>query len=854
MGSHRVYTVLIFAGIAAAVSLTGPAHIPRKNTEGPRSGALEALQYFARSRTYPLRDAPAGAFGAAYFRHNAPMSRFSAQSAPSRWTSLGPNNVGGRTLAIAVNPLNPNTIWAGSASGGLWRSESRGIGASAWERIETGHPVLGVSSIAIAPHDTAIMYIGTGEVYGYQRALGGLVDRLTRGSFGIGILKSTDGGRTWTPSLDWSYDSRGGVWEVRINPIDPSIVWAATTEGTYRSSDAGGTWTRVHDVPMAMSLVLHPSDPSRVYVGCGNFGSAGGGVYRSTDAGGHWTLLANGFPTVFSGKISLELPRNAPATVYACVGTVTAPVTGTAFCISRDGGDTWTIRGASDIASYQGWYSHAVLPHPTDTTRILCVGIDAWRSKNAGASFTKISDWRASFDGIVEPGEAEGDPNFVHADIHALTTDPLHPDALYLATDGGIFHTDTFGDSFEARNGGYQSSQFYNGAPSHMRDSVLIIGGLQDNGTVIHRGSRAWERVLGGDGAMSLLHPASTARLYASTQYGARYRSTDNGASWSHIRDADITAAFVAPFALAVSHPDILYSGERLVYKSTDAGDTWKAVNGGAALDGDPLLAIAVSRFSPDTVYATTAPGTKRARAFVSFNGGTSWRDITGTLPDRFLVDIAMHPTDARTAYITASGFGSGHVWKTSDAGASWSDAGAGLPDLPTSAVAIDPDVPNTVYAGNDYGVYVSRDGGAQWMAWSDGLPSAVIAMDLSVSPANRALRVATHGNGVYERALLEPAISGADFPAPPLAFALEAPYPHPAAREVHARLRSAAGETVRLIVCTASGQRHVEKTMSATSPETVLSLPVTDMPPGAYFLIAEMRGRRVARPFIIAR
>ena len=240
--------------------------------------------------------------------------------------------------------------------------------------------------------------------------------------------------------------------------------------------------------------------------------------------------------------------------------------------------------------------------------------------------------------------------------------------------------------------------------------------------------------------------------------------------------------------------------------------------------------------------------------AYVSFDGGNSWRDITGTLPDRYLVDVAIHPTDARTVYITASGFGSDHVWKSTDAGAHWKSVGIGLPDLPTSAVAIDPDNPNTVYLGNDAGVYVTRDGGVHWSAWSEGLPSPVIAMDLSVSPSNRALRVATHGNGVYERSLIPTVLTDAEAAGRPDAFGIESIFPQPACGTVNAELRLPTTGTVRVSIVTASGQRLAERWLQATTPRAALNLALHGIASGVYFLVAEQQGRVYAKPFLIAR
>ncbi|MFQ5584996.1 MAG: WD40/YVTN/BNR-like repeat-containing protein, partial [Calditrichia bacterium] len=256
------------------------------------SGAYDALNFWSLQRAYPHSSIPDVANYAAfeYSRQNLRGDLDNSLSV-TPWQPIGPVNLGGRTLTIAFNPLNPNTIYAGSASGGLWRSYSGGRGTNAWENVPTGFPVLGVSSIAFAPGDSNTIYIGTGEVYNYQNVGHDPAFRSTRGSYGIGILKTTDGGLTWSKSLDWSYNQRNGVWAVRVNPLNPNTVWAATTEGTYKSTNAGASWSLVHNVIMGMDLVINPVDTNTVFVSCGNFQSSGYGIYRTTDGGVSWTKL-----------------------------------------------------------------------------------------------------------------------------------------------------------------------------------------------------------------------------------------------------------------------------------------------------------------------------------------------------------------------------------------------------------------------------------------------------------------------------------------------------------------------------------------------------------------------------------
>ncbi|MBN1131181.1 MAG: hypothetical protein JXA71_19480, partial [Chitinispirillaceae bacterium] len=245
---------------------------------GFRQEALAALNFLSDQRSYPGSERKDGFYAA--YEYSRRMAAKKAAFYDGSWESMGPGTQGGRTNALAVDPQNPNIVYAGAASGGFWKMTVSGSSYT-WQKIETGFPVLGVNAIAINPENSREIYIGTGEVYGYQQSTGGINQRSTRGSYGIGILKTQDGGATWKKSLDWSYNQERGVLAMRIDPRNPQVVIAGTSEGTFRSVNAGATWEQVHTVLMAVDVALHPQNPDIVYVSCGNLGSQGSGIYRS---------------------------------------------------------------------------------------------------------------------------------------------------------------------------------------------------------------------------------------------------------------------------------------------------------------------------------------------------------------------------------------------------------------------------------------------------------------------------------------------------------------------------------------------------------------------------------------------
>ena len=659
------------------------------------SGAFEALSFWGTSRAYPERDIPVDAYSRAYEHSrdtlrgpvrdvHGPLGEDGAPPPLSKWRPLGPTNGGGRTLAIAFDPVDASTVYAGAASGGLWRSTTGGVGARAWERIDTGFPVLGVSTIAFEPGSSSVIYIGTGEVYNHQNAGNLEANRATRGSYGIGILKSLDGGASWTKSLDWSYNQRHGVWMIRVDPTDTSVVWAATTDGVYRSADAGATWTRKLSVVMATDVIVHPTDPNIVLAACGNLSSAGHGIYRSTDDGDSWTqIVGGGVPASWGGKAQFGVTPADPNVVYASIGNGFSSAGAFTWLLrSTNFGQSFTLQTTTDYSLWQGWFAHDVAVSPTDPTHVVCVGIDVWRSTSSGVSLQQTSDWGDYFTGVIPPGGPEGPASYSHADHHDVAFHPTVPDLVYLANDGGVFRSLDGGLTFEGVNGGYQSQQFYNGSTSHPTDPGLAMGGLQDNASAIYHGSPgAWSRwVLGGDGGWCAIDPTDPDTVYATAQYLFVGRSDDGGVSFSDVSPPDQggPVAFIAPLLLAPSDPSVLYGGSDHLFRSTNGGSSWSIRNGGSPVDGNPILAMAVAQEDEDVLYLATAPFSGSGSVHRTLDGGGTLTDVTGTLPDRYPGDLTVDPSDEATVYVTFSGFGTSHVFRSTDYGTPGSTSIAG--------------------------------------------------------------------------------------------------------------------------------------------------------------------------------
>ena len=300
----------------------------------------------------------------------------------------------------------------------------------------------------------------------------------------------------------------------------------------------------------------------------------------------------------------------------------------------------------------------------------------------------------------------------------------------------------------------YQTQQFYANFSNSSQDSLFAIGGLQDNATAVYEGNLGWRRVIGGDGVSTAINPLNDNIVYGESQYLNVLRSDDHAFTFNNLNvPASTTTNFAGPFIICHSNPDVVYAAGDEVMKSVDGGFNW---NSTGSLDGNPVLVLEASRTNQDLVYAATAPvNFAQVALFKTFDGGINWTDVTGTLPNKYIMDVVIDPINNQNVYVAISGFGTDHVFKSTNGGATWNASSIGLPDVPTNTLCIDPLNANTIYVGNDLGVFVSTNAGATWNDFNDGLYDATFVMDISVSPANRKLRLATHGKGVYERPML---------------------------------------------------------------------------------------------------
>lgn len=772
------------------------------------------------------------------------------------WHSLGPANIGGRTLCVAFHPTDPNTVYAGSASGGLWVTSTGGKGAKAWHRIPINYPVLAVSSILIDPTDPDRMWIGTGEMYNQQAASPGTISRFTRGTYGIGVLMTTDGGATWSPSLDWTSGGLRAIQKLAMNPLDSDVLYAATSEGLYRSDDAGGEWYPVFPQPMITDLWIPADDTARIILTAGSYFTPGAGVYRSSDSGQTFSLIGD-LPAGYTGKAMLGGSPSDPDVLYCSIANATA---GIGLYSSADAGSSWTLSNGLDVPKYQGWYSHALAVSPSDPNYLLFGGIDMHRSFNGGTFLIQVSYWEEWLFGKVPAGGPEGPPYYVHADIHQIVYHPQLPDVAWVATDGGLFVTEDNGLNFQGRNGGYQTQQFYARFSNSHQDPDFAIGGMQDNASAIYEGDDEWVRVIGGDGLSTAIDPTNDQRVLGSAQGLLLFRSLDRGQSFDQVSGSTFineSVPFNGAFQVDPKNPNRVYAGGQKLYRSSSFGslESWVAVTPGN-LDGNRLLTlIEISPANDQHLVVATASdptfsnGVNTGKIRVSKSGGSTWTTATG-LPSRYYTDIAFHPS-GDTLLATFSGFSEHPLYRSVNGGLSWTAFGEGLPHIPTNCVIYDPYESSHVYLGNDLGVFFSDDGGQQWVPFNTGLPEATIVMDLAVSLPNYSIRAATHGHGVYETDLVSTSVANDPGPTPSAGVRV---FPNPIQdRRIHLVMGSVSSGPMEARLVSLSGQVAARQSWPFVNESMEWLLPDV-LSPGVYYLEIRMSDRISTIPVVIDR
>ena len=741
-------------------NLTGGVPLPR--TEDEFEGDSEQREdWFMSQRTYPYAELPADARRRAWLSRPGDARGLNGRlSAATEWQSIGPRpttsyfpgNWGltsGRINAIAVSPSNPQLVLIGAATGGVWRSID---GGATFAPTSDNQVDLAVGSIAFAPGNDSIVYAGMGDKAG--------------GYLGTGVLKSTDGGQTWTRINNSTLPARGRISAVVVDQNDPNRVYVAQysrlqgnstfSSGFWYSTDGGVNWTQ--NLPgLARDLVRHPAQPNTYYLAMQRVDDGinpTGGVFKSVDAGQTWTRIYTA-PFVTLSNIKIAVSPAAPQNVYVSMGSGT---TGR-LEVSADEGATWTNRGAA-FDTGQISYNFYLFVHPTDANTIYVGTRDLWRTLDGGASYTNLTR-NFTITGGYTPTQSRA-----HPDQHHFYISPTNPNLIYIANDGGLWRSTDGAATFQTLNSTLGLTMFTS-LDLHPTDPAKTYGGTQDNGTQRRSGSQTvgWKEFATGDGGQVIVDPVDPNIIYVTYVYHTIFRYTNggdthNGTIGSNTVFGNDRVAFYPPFVGNGVNSN-LYFGTYRLHVSTNRGASWTAPGGTQDLTNggsDTLSAIGVSRSNPDVIYTGSATG----RAMVSVNGGTDWTNVNNGLPNRFIKTIIVSPTDSNVAYLTVSGYDSGHVFKTTNAGATWTNINGNLPNIPTNTLLIDPRNPATIYVGTDVGVFRSATDGTNWETFNIGLPPTIIT-ELDAQPGGL-MQVSTYGRGAFEINLSRTAKTPFDF------------------------------------------------------------------------------------------
>lgn len=731
--------------------------------------AAQREEWFYGQRAFPLTQIPTGARiraiseiqridRAARSRHQSASTRnagvpLATGLDATTWTSIGPKPTdpgstyvtAGRVNAIAVDPRDNNVVYMGAAEGGVWKTTD---GGATWTPLTDDQPSLANGAIAIDPSNPDTVYVGTGEEnFAYDSY------------YGAGILKSTDGGATWTNIVGPFLNAKIGA--LAIHPSNSQILLCSSSVGVYRSTDGAATWRQVLQ-GIGTSVVFDPTNGNIAYAAIGNvIGNVSlqtgplNGVYRSTDGGVTWRPImgsgANSLPASNVGRIALALSPSTPTTLYAAIQDSSTANFGDLLGIFKttDSGNTWNNLNAPDMCASvrQCWYDMTIQVHPSNPDVVFAAGsLTIMRTMDGGANWTSLS-----FNG----------PNRVqlHVDEHTLVFTP-DGSKLYIGNDGGIYSTADVTNqpvNWTELNDTIAITEFSPGLSIHPSNLSIGFGGTQDNGTQRFSGSPGWSNVTCGDGGFTAIDSAISSIIFGACQNIAIRRSVNGGANWvgSQFGIASDASQFIAPMVIDPSNPQTLYFGTYRLWQSRDSAGKWSPASADLTSGKSVSTAIAVAPSDSNTVYL----GFTKGRIFVTndvLDGkNASWTERDIGLPTRTITHVAVDPIDPSTAYVTFSGFNTsattpGHIFRTKDSGTTWTDISGNLPDLPVNDLVIDPDMPDTIYIGTDAGVLVTTDAGGTWSSLGSGMPRVVVE-SLVLHRKSRTLRAATHGRSMWD-------------------------------------------------------------------------------------------------------
>lgn len=701
---------------------------------------------------------------------------------PLTFRNIGPASMSGRITEIAVVEAPRaarggrlgTTMYVAVATGGIWKTTNAGL---TWTPVSDSIGVSSIGAVAAAPSNGDVVWVGSGES-----------NNMRSSSWGVGVFKSTDGGKTWSkPMLPASQH----IGRIVIDPRDPHVVYVAATgplwapggeRGLFKTTDGGATWTNTKQLSEHTGftdVVMDPNNPDVLYAAsyqrerrAYGFLPSGpeSGIWKTTDAGTSWTRLTKGLPEGDLGRIGLATCRSRPNTVYA---TVHAKGTANGLYRSDDAGATWR---QTDRANGTPWYYSQVRCDPTDAEHVIKLGVGSTESYDGGKT------WR--------PYAAGGG---VHSDHHALWINPEDPEHHVLGNDGGVDITYDRGKTwYNVEN--IVGAQFYAISVDDQWPFYRVYGGLQDNQTwggpnrtrnSFGPTNADWVRMAGGDGFFNVTDRFDPTIVYAESQNGGIVRYHAKTGQTKGIKPPQRDGErhrynWSAPIVPSRHAAGTVYFAANHVFKSADRGDSWKTISAdltrnlnrnqlpmrGSVPPRDALgLHEGTAAFGNISAMSESprragvlAVGTDDGVVAVTQNDGRTWNRVASFpgVPDTTYVSGVQLSTHAEgTVYATFDGHRSNdmkpYVYRSTDYGRTWTSITGDLPALgPVQVVREHHRQPNLLFVGTEFGVYATVDGGSTWMPLRSGMPAGVPVWDLQIQERWNDLVVGTHGRGVY--------------------------------------------------------------------------------------------------------
>ena len=686
---------------------------------------------------------------------------------------IGPAVVGGRVIDVAVDPTSPSTWYVAVASGGVWKTTNAG---TTWAPIFEGQGSFSIGCVTLDPKNPLVVWVGTGE-NNSQRSV----------SYGDGVYKSTDGGKSWE---NVGLKKSEHIGKIIVDPRDSNTVYVAAQgplwspggdRGLYKTTDGGKTWKpalAISENTGVSDVAFDPRNPDVLYAAAYQRrrhiwtlvnGGPEGGLHKSTDGGATWKKLSAGLPSGDLGRIGLAVAPSKPDTVYAVVEAVGKA---SGFFRSTDAGGSWEKRSGYISGSPQ--YYQEIFVDPEDADRIYSVDVLLQVSENGGESFRPL-------------GEKDK-----HVDNHSVWINPVNRDHLLVGCDGGLYETWDRGANWDFKSN-LPIAQFYRVSLDNALPFYNVFGGTQDNfslggpsRTNNNHGIRNsdWFVTQGGDGFQTQVDPQDPNIIYAEAQYGALGRYDRKSGEVIQIQpqpgkgEPALRWNWDSPLIISPhSHTRLYFAANRL-FRSDDRGDSWKVVGPdltrqidrrklkvmGKVWSADTVAYNASTSFYGNIVALTESPakegqlyvGTDDGLIQISEDGGANWHKIDkfpGVPDNTYVSDLETSPTDPNTIFAAFNNHQNGdfkpYLLKSTDRGKSWTSITGDLPERGSVwTVAQDHVNPNLLFAGTEFGLFFSIEGGKKWIQFSS-LP-VIAVRDLVIHKRDNDLVVATFGRGFY--------------------------------------------------------------------------------------------------------